>query len=65
MYAIIVMTVGLGAGVTACVVRRFFNSCGEECSEYCAVVQGEGVLAPSSWEGIEVERGRFEKQPGV
>ena len=41
-YAIIVTTIGLGAGVTACIVRHWFNSFGEQDSEYEAVVQGQG-----------------------
>jgi len=41
-YAIIVTVIALGAGATACIVKRWFNSCGEERSEYEAVVQRPG-----------------------
>ena len=43
MYATIITIVGLGAGVTACVIKKWFASCGEETTCYEAVVKGPGL----------------------
>ena len=42
-YAIIISVISLGAGVSACLVRRWFFACGEQQSEFEAVVQKPGA----------------------